>query len=488
MPTDSGPQLHLPGRGVDRRGRVRRSGRAGLDAAAVLIVLAWLYVIAPRLTQSLTAPKYRTAVGEPVPYSPQAAAVSYLTALLLAGWCVLVVAQRLRELPGDRRRALVLLLAPWVYLVCRDLYADTRPQVGTLLYPLAVVALWVLRPRLERLSLLGYLVGLTAVLSVVLATVRPDKGLLSAVSGQLVAPDKQILSSGILIGPFTDGNNLAQFLVIGLPAIGLIRSHGWRFVVGAVTGYALVFTSSRSSLAAAAAAVLLALVLVLLPRRGRAVAAATALLAASAAVVLLPLLARGDAEFTNRGVIWRVGLQDWSTDPFFGLGSRYYLIIGQYANPLGGNAFHGHNQLIQTLVTGGLIYLVLTVALIMTLAAAAVRWAGRGGSFPAVYLTAWLISCVLEVSFGVVDRDFLFAVTVVPMAVLVFAPVPAAQPASTTPSSGAPTVRRAMTSSASRDRNRPRLSATTTTPSTSRESARPSATRNTGGAFSSTSG
>jgi O-Antigen ligase len=464
-----------------------------LDASAVLIVLAWAYVVAPRLTQSLTAPKYRTAVTEPVPYSTQASLMEYASALLLAGWCVLVVAQRLPELPGDRRQALVLLLAPWVYLVCRDLYADTSPQLGSLLYPLAVIAVWVLRPRLDRLSLLGYLVGLTALLSLAIAALRPDKGLLTAVSGRPIEPDKQILPLGILVGPFTDGNNLAQFLVLGLATIGLAPHRGRRLLLGACTAFAIVFTSSRSSMAAMVAALLVGLVLAALPRMGRAVVGSVAVAMAVTLVALLPLLTHGDKAFTNRGAVWRVGLREWSTDPFFGLGSRYYSTIGQFANALGGNAFHGHNQLVQTLVTGGLVYLALTAAMMATLVAAAVRWARWGRSAPVALLVAFFVSCTLEVSFGVVDREFLFAVTVVPMAVLAFAPPPQtqpaqAQPASTTPTSSALTAPRAATSSAKWERRIHLPSATTTTASTRRDSARPSATRSTGGAFSSTSG
>jgi O-antigen ligase len=416
---------------------------------------------------------------------------------------VLVVAQRLRELPGDRRQALVLLLAPWVYLVCRDLYADTSPRLGSLLYPLVVIAVWVLRPRLDRLSLLGYLVGLTAVLSLAIAAFRPDKGLFTAVSGRLIAPDKQIVPLGVLVGPFTDGNNLAQFLVIGLATIGLVPRRGRRLLLGACTAFAIVFTSSRSSLAAMVAALLVGLVMAALPRVGRAVVGSVAVAIAITVMASLPLLTHDDAAFTNRGAVWRVGLREWSTDPFFGLGSRYYVTIGQFANALGGTAFHGHNQLVQTLVTGGLVYLALTAAMMATLVAAAVRWARWGRSVPVALLVAFFLSCTLEVSFGVVDRGFLFAVTVVPMAVLVFAPPAQTQPAqtqppqtqpaqtqptSTTPTSSALTRLRAATSAASWERRIHRPSATTTTPSTRRESARPSATRSTGGAFSSTNG
>ena len=452
---------------------------------SILILLSWAVVLMPRLVQSLTAPKYRTTVDEPLPYTALAALVERGVELLLIAWCLLIVLRGLRSLPGDRRTALVFLMSPWIFMVCRDLYVDTKPKIATLLWPVVIIAIWILRPRLERLALLGWLVGFTAVLAIVMAFVLPEKGILSALGGSLVEPDKQILSYGILIGPFTDGNNLGQFLSLGLPAILLIRRPGWRLVLAGVTVFAIVFSSSRSSIAAALLSLVAVALLSAVPRITRVVLAGLIITAAAAAIVLIPVLNSTDEGFTNRGFIWRVSLGVWMHDaPVIGNGSRYYTAIGDYANPLGGNAFHGHNQFVQTVVTGGLIYLVLTAAMLAVLGVAAARWVRHGRLFPTVFLLAFFVSCTLEVSFGTVDRGFLFAVTTLPMAWIAFAATP--QAASTTPSSRASALRSASSSldSSSFDMRLP--SVTTTTPSTSLESARASAARNTGGAFTST--
>lgn len=413
-PVEPAPPAAAPaGRAAARWRRV--------DPAVTVIVAAWAFVVIPRLIQSLTAPKFRTRVGAPVPFSPAAARVDLVMAYALITVCVLVILSRLGRLPVRHRGALLALLAPWVYLVCRNLYIDARPDRGALVYPLIAVVVWMLRPRLDRLAVLGHLVGLTALVSIGLGAVLPSKGIYTSVSGQLITPEKQILPGGVLIGAFSDSNNLAQFLVLGLPAILLVRHRAWRAVLLVADVYAIVWTSSRSSIAAAAVVVVLALVLSRLPQPARRPLALAAMGAAAAVMVALPLVTDRDTAFTNRGFFWRSSLEAWTGSRLFGWGSTWYSELAKYANELGGFAFHGHNLFVHTLVTGGLIGLALVAVLVVVVADAAGHWAARRWSFPAVYVTALLVSCTLEVSLGFVDREFLTAVTIVPIAFVCFA-------------------------------------------------------------------
>ncbi|MBK6873153.1 MAG: hypothetical protein IPG94_17795 [Kineosporiaceae bacterium] len=125
-------------------------------------------------------------------------------------WGALILFRRFDSLPTDGRTVLLVLLLPWVYQVTRDLYEPAPPRLGLVVYPVIVITMWVLRPRLEQLSTLGYLIGLTAALSLVLAVAWPTKGILVSAAGTVVTPDKQILPWGILIGPFTDGTRSAS--------------------------------------------------------------------------------------------------------------------------------------------------------------------------------------------------------------------------------------------------------------------------------------
>src|SRR5476649_1782339 len=140
-----------------------RPPRAGhVDQTVVLIVLTWLAVVLPRFVQSLTAPKHQALINDAIPYSSSTAFLSHLLTLLVIGWCVLVVARRSVTLPSDRRRVLVILLAPWIYLITRDIYAGVHLHLQDLEYPAIVIAVWVLRPPLRKLALLGYLAALLA--------------------------------------------------------------------------------------------------------------------------------------------------------------------------------------------------------------------------------------------------------------------------------------------------------------------------------------
>jgi hypothetical protein len=73
---------------------------------------------------------------------------------------------------------------------------------------------------------------------------------------------------------------------------------------------------------------------------------------------------------------------------------------------------------------GGAVCLVLVAAMALVSLGSAVRWVGRGVNVPAVLLGTFFVSATLEWSFGFYDRDFLLAVTVLPMAMVLFAQRP----------------------------------------------------------------
>lgn len=403
----------------------RERGRLGpaqrFDPAQLLILTSWAYIVLPRLIQTFTASKYRTAVSDSIPASHLSLMSSRALGLALLGLSLAIVVQRARDLPSNRGLALVLLLAPWVYMVTWNYYLGTRPRIETLLFPAVVLAAWALRPRLDQLALLGWLTGVTALIGVLLGVLLPDKGLFTSAAGGFIAPEKEILPWGILIGPFSDGNNYGQFLALGLPAVALVRNRLSRALLALLVVFAVVWTSSRSSLAAIAVGAFVLLVLGARHPVTRRTLARVAVAATAGVLIALPLTTRSDTAFTNRGYIWRISLQAWQQAPWLGHGSTWYSQIGQYVNSLPSSAFHGHNQLVQTLVVGGLAYLVLTAAMFGVLVYASGNWALYGIGYPAVFMAMFYVSATLEVSFGVVDRSFLVAVTWLPMAFFVFA-------------------------------------------------------------------
>lgn len=408
------------------RAAVERVTRENHGTAS-MIVLAWAAVVVPSLTQSLTAPKRRMTTNDVESYSRLAELMNVAITLTLALLCVLLVFRHLHLLPVDRRGALLVLALPWVYQISRDLYAETPLRLGGLLYPLLLLCTWILRPALRQLATLGYLIGLTAVVSILMGVLLPEKGILGAAAGTIITPDKQILPWGILIGPLTDGNPLGQFLALGSPAVLLIPRPTVRLVSAALTAFAVVWTSSRSSLAALAVGIVVVAVLRVTPRGGRRGVAVLILTGLAALIAYLPLTTTRNDAFTNRGYIWQASLRHWLEHPWIGLGSQWYAESAKYANNIGWTAFHGHNQFVQLLVLGGLVNLALVVAMLVVLVRAAAAWAEQHNVWtPTAAVAMIFISGALEVSFSFAHRSFLLPVTLLPMAFFVLArPEPA---------------------------------------------------------------
>lgn len=392
-----------------------------LMSPVALIWLTWAMVVVPRLAQSLTAPKHRTTVrSEGVGYSTVANLADSGLRYLLIGYCLLIIFTLVMNRSFRLSVMIVFFLAPWFVLVLRDVYLGDTPQINTFLYPLLGVAIWLMRPNVTHIKHLGYAVGATAVISIFLGFLLPDAGIYRAMTGELITPDKQILPWGILVGPFTSGNNLGQFLVLGLPAVFLIGRLRTRLILTGLIAFAIVWTSSRSSLIALG--VCLAVFGVLLVRHAgiRGIFAVFAMITAGLVAVGLPIVTEDPLAFTNRGYIWDVSMRQWAQDPWFGHGSQWFSTISRYQTELGGYAFHAHNQSMQDLVTGGIV-LAAALGLQMTvLIGLATRDAVRRRPVPAVYLATLFVTCWFEVSFAIVDRLLLVPVTVLPLAFVMF--------------------------------------------------------------------
>lgn len=401
--------------------RVEPSGR---DAAhqrwgAVLVTAAWAWVVLPRLVQSLTGVKGATNVGlEPNPATAAASATLLALTALLIVVCSMAIADTLADPHPGRVAALLLMLAPWMYLVVRDLYTGQTPTRAALMYPLVVTALWMVRPRLEVLRVLGLLVGLSALISIALGVLAPGAGLFHAASGELAVEEKAILPSGILVGFLSQGNNLGQALALGLPFVFLLRSPAVRWFFVAVCGIALVWTASRSSLATVGLEALALVLLKAVQPASRRWLAPLVVAAPVLAVCALPLVTRDPTAFTNRGRIWDYSLQWWETSPVFGLGSGWYQRVGETTDRLAGSVFHGHNQLVQLLATGGAILTILVFLQLLAVVVRASSLAASGAVVGTIYLVGLAGTCVLEKSIVIVDNTNMFAVVAVPLALL----------------------------------------------------------------------
>ena len=388
------------------------------DRAGVLFVLVGAWAIVPKVLQTLTAAKYRVKVdqAEP-PLTPVTAAATDVLTVALLGFCLLVVLDALRRNPRRDLLGVTLLLAPWVWVQVRGYTLGSTPSVSDLVYPAVVVAVWLLRPGLRHLRLLGYLAAAVAVVSVLIGIVLPDQGVFRSLDGSVITEEKSILPFGMLVGVFTHGNVLGQYLLMGLPLVALVPRRGLRAVLLAVVVVALVWSAARSTIAGAVALAMVVAVLSLLPADRRSVPGRLVLWGAFGLVALLPFVTTASAAFTGRGGIWSASLAIWRAHPWVGNGSDLYARIAQTSAYLGGTVYHGHNEMVQLLVTGGVVLAVLVGVLLLV----AIRRATEapGGALVGVaILLALAGASLLEVSLLFDGNTVFNPVLLLPLATL----------------------------------------------------------------------
>jgi O-antigen ligase len=138
-------------------------------------------------------------------------------------------------------------------------------------------------------------------------------------------------------------------------------------------------------------------------------------------VVIVPLVTREPTAFTNRGYIWGASLLAWRSEPWFGFGSRYFTDLARTSGELGGTVYHGHNELVQLLVVGGMVLVALVGLLLLTAIVMATRRSSRSMFWFATLFVLAGVS-LLETSLSFVENTFLLSVLVLPLASLMFGP------------------------------------------------------------------
>jgi len=385
-----------------------------------LITVVWAWVCVPKVIQTLLSPKYRSSVGvESAPYSRLAGIADYALYLGVIAVCVLIIIGYLTAVNSSALGRLAVMIAPWAYIVVRDLYVPTPISEEGIVYVLIVLAIWYLRPRIDQLQTLGYLMGLTALISVAIALTLPAQAIFRTAAGAVIVDDKQILPGGLLVGIFTQGNNLGQFVALGLPTIFLIRHRWHRLILVALALLTIVWSASRGAMIAVGMGVIVYLLVRACRPWLRKVVAPTAVLIPFVVVCVVPLITTKPDAFTNRGLVWTVSLQAWRTEPWFGLGSDWYQAIGRTSSRIAGSVFHGHNQFVHFMVTGGVIFGLLVLPQLFVATARATRLAVDGKLFAVTWLGMLGGTCLLEKSFSFVDNGNFLIAMVVPFAVIV---------------------------------------------------------------------
>ena len=386
-----------------------------------LLAAVGLWYFLPRFILTLQLEKTKASVGVDTEGStPLSHAVELVLFYVVLLVCCYIIVSRWGVSPTSRGVALSLMIAPLAYIVVRDLYADSSPQMTTLVIAVVIFSLWILRPPIASLRSIGYLVGVISIVSIAIAIALPTHGLLrSALTQSYVSEEKEILPWGILIGLTRQGNTLGLFLALGIPCITLIPHRRRRALLLWLTVFALIWTASRGSMFAVALGAVTALAITRTRSEGRAAVAATCCILAFALPVTLPMLTHDAVAFSNRGWIWAASEDAWASSTTFGLGSRWFQRIGSSSEALGPTVFHAHNQFLQILVTGGLVYAFLIAAMLAVAIAAAARLARRS-PMPAAYLATLAGCSIFELAITTVENQILIPVSLIPLAIIVF--------------------------------------------------------------------
>lgn len=383
----------------------------------VLLIGVWFAILLPELARSFVEPKVWRPVtdGETELSGWLVPLTTVCNAALVLG-CASVVVLGIRRLPWARVLPLALVLAAWVVTVVPLVVADRTPRLTALIVPAVATALWAARPQRGHVEVLGYLTGTLAAVSIVLGIVVPRTAIFER--SELVDGEKPVSSLGILAGVLSTGNLLGLALAMGLASVLFVRRASHRWLMLALVLAAIVWSASRTSLLAVAVVAVAGLLLVLAGDRRR--FAAGWLAAVAVVAIALPLVTRSPSAFTNRGGYWVASLEAWRSSPWIGHGADYFKQIALSDDNLGGHAYHAHNQVAQVLVTGGLVLAIISLAVLVTLGARAVTWAGLGFSWPALVLTAFAVAASFEVPVGLVDRLVYVPFVLVPLGLVAF--------------------------------------------------------------------
>ncbi|MEU4476212.1 O-antigen ligase family protein [Micromonospora sp. NPDC023888] len=377
----------------------------GTAGVVGLLVLAWIRVTTPQLVQILQngRPAFNSAVDS---MPPAGRVLGDVTTAAFIGLALLLTAYGLRHRRPDRLWALVVVLAPLAAIHLAGLVNGQPPGPVSLALPIAVVAIWVLRPGAQALAAVGVLGAATAVVAMLLAVVRPDLGLLTGAD----AGNKGWAIGGLLAGPYPHSNVLGLILALSLPFGFGIRPTAARRVTLTLILVALLWTGSRTSQLAAIVVLLTWGLLRWRRTGGRAdrsersrrrhlsMLIGVPLVVALGLIILCPLLTTDPAGFTNRGRTWRALLSRWAERPLTGHGPEYFERQPDLAAALGGRYTHGHNVLVHLLTIGGLLTVVLFAVLLYQVWRRSMLLAGAGTPGPALFLVALLWVSWLEAS------------------------------------------------------------------------------------------
>ncbi|OBF32961.1 hypothetical protein A5724_20210 [Mycobacterium sp. ACS1612] len=287
---------------------------------------------------------------------------------LVAAGFVLVVCVAVAFVRGHPDRNLTGLVVLLLALIVPYIFSPALPGAADLVrIAIAVavfVAVWNIAPSVDGLKWVALSGAVFGAYSILGAVINPEHMMFQAKS------TKALIADVNLAGPFMHSNVLGIYCVLALALTPLLANIPLRILTGLIIIATIVGSASRTALVATGVLGLWWTIcwfrsVVSIRFAGTVVACMCA-----AAVAAIPLLGLGSKTLSGRGQIWTGSLKAWHESPLVGLGLTFFksqrrpelYIDYEYIGS-------GHNLLIQTLVTSGLVGL----CFLMTVLFAALR-------------------------------------------------------------------------------------------------------------------
>jgi O-antigen ligase len=406
-----------------RAAPVRNSGPAirgfGPDSRALVVVTIATVGLAllPGLMTYLNVEHLDVTLAVTAPRVPIAHVASMAASAVLVLVCSVVLF--MRGHPDRNVSGAILLLLGLVlpYIVTPGL--PGRGDITSVALAAAVIlAVWNVGASVDELKWVSISGSLVAAYSIVGGLIAPEHMMYGLNS------KKALIGNIQLAGPFGHSNTLGIYCLLALALVPFIVSVRWRIFHGLILCTAIVESASRTALVAAG---ILALWWILC--RFRSVisvrAAGLALVGSCAVTVLvLPLLSWDSAAFTGRANVWAESLSAWQESRLFGVGINWFATAVQTSASVAtwGYLRSGHNLLINTLVTSGLVGVCLVVLLLLAAIRSTLALEVTSHQIACFgYLIAFLVLSTTEAIWILLPNTELFPVVGLVFAVLLVA-------------------------------------------------------------------
>ena len=291
-----------------------------------------------------------------------------------------------RPIPFEDRLLVAFLLAYWLIGALADASKGySQARLSVLLVPLIVGAAMALRPSYaQALTLLAWTTILVSAGSLIFAVLDPNVAFMSNMPTRLISP----IFKHQLAGVFEIPNVLGIYSGLGIVLAVGMKSR-LRFLSFPICGLALIASESRTAWAATLAAISILIASSVAFRRGRSKLPTRYLIYAGVATLTLVLgllgyviATNGQARsLDNRTLVWRYVVNNWTQSPLIGHGPGFWhaMIASSSLPPWVGEA---HNQFLETLMTTGILGVLLLIGVVICWTRKAVRAARLGFWMP----------------------------------------------------------------------------------------------------------